>query len=54
MMKVNKCLYTFLHRRNTTNNYYMKYFDAYAKFIESYAGRTPIHHVLIESNLAKM
>ena len=39
MMKVAKRLHMFFHRRNTTNNDYMKYFEAYIKVIESYGDK---------------
>ena len=33
-MKAKKCLYTFFQRRNTTNEKYMKAFEAYIKVID--------------------
>ena len=43
MMKANKCLYTFFHKRNTTNNDYMEYFEAYIMLIELFGVKTSIH-----------
>ena len=54
MMKANKFLYTFYQRRRTTNNDYIKKFEAYIKFIESYRGKTPIQHVLVKSKITNM
>ena len=54
MMKVNKLIYKIFRRRNTKNDDYMKRFEAYIKVIDSYGGKTPMHHVLVKSNIAKM
>ena len=54
MMKVNKDLYTFSQSINTTNNDYMKVFDAYAKVIKYYGGRKKIHRGLVKANITKM
>ena len=53
-MKENKSLYAFFKIMNATNGDYMKYCDAYIKFIESYIVKTPIHPVLVESKITKM
>ena len=53
-MEADKRLYTFSQRRNTTNNDCMKYFDAYAKVIKSYIGRTPIHPRLVKFKILEM
>ena len=41
MMKADKRLYTFFQRSNTTNDEYMKEFDADIKVIDSYGGENP-------------
>ena len=53
-MNSNKRLCMLLQRSNTTNNDYMKQFDAYIKVIESYRGKTPIQPGLLKSKLTKM
>ena len=54
IIKVDKNLYTFFQRINTTNNEYMKEFEAYIKVIDSYGGKTPIHPGIVKSKLTNM
>ena len=54
IMKANKRLYMFLHRKNKTKNDCMEFFNAYIKFIKSYVGNITIHPGLVKSKLTKM
>ena len=53
-MKANKNLYTLFQRIKRTHYYCIKGFDAYAKVVESYGGRTPTYPGLVKSNIANM
>ena len=53
-MNADKFLYPFFNRSNTTNDDYMKEFEAYIKVIESYWIKTTIHPGLVKSKLANM
>ena len=54
ILKADKCLKTFFQRSNTTNNDYMKEFEAYIKVTESPGIKIPIHPELIKSKLSNM
>ena len=53
-MKPDKRFYILVQYKNTTNNDYMKDFDAYVKVIESYGVKTTIHSGRVKTNLNKM
>ena len=44
----------FFQWMNVMNDDYLKQFDAYAKVIKSYGGRTPVHPNLVKASLTKM
>ena len=53
MMKYNRHIYVLFQGRNTINDDYVKYFDAYIKVVKSYGGKTPIHRGLVKTKITK-